>query len=159
MVANQPVTANEALGLLAGDNTPFLFNAVVVGTDGAIAREAREKLSFCFDYLGVTFNADGQRAGDRFVMTLAANLGPLPFSAESVAARHALQELVAASASAEGSIFSLADDQTIRMMQTFDLYQPVSPVLVLSVVTEFLIGVKPWLARFAEVLADPSLRQ
>lgn len=159
MAAQHSGTANQTLGLLAHDTVPFLFDSITVGPDGSIAHHAREKLAFCFDFLGVTFNADGQRIGDRLVMTLTANLGPLPFSAESAAARHAIQELVAASASAEGSVLSLADDQTIRLVYSFDLFQPVSPVLMLTIVIEFLIQLKPWLDRFAELLRESSLRQ
>ncbi len=156
MAAHHSGTPNQTLGLLARDTAPLLFDSIMVGPDGDIAHHAREKLSFCFDFLGVTFNADGRHTGDRLVMTLTADLGPLPFSAESASARHAIQELVAASASAEGSVFSLADDQTIRLFHSFDLFQPVSPVHVLTVVTEFLIRLKPWLARFAELLAGRS---
>jgi hypothetical protein len=157
MSAQHPAPANEALGLLARDEVPFLFDSVLKAPDGSVGHHARDTLSFCFDYLGVTFDANGRRSGDRLIMTLSANLGPLPYSAESITARHAIQELVAASATAEGSVFSLADDQTIRLVGSFDLDQPASPMLVLAVVTEFLIGLKPWLERIAELLADPSL--
>lgn len=159
MAAQQSATANQMLGQLARDTAPFLFDSIVVEPDGTIARRAREKLSFCFDFLGVTFNAEGRRVDDRLVMTLTANLGPLPFSAESVAARHAIQELVAASASAEGAMLSIADDQTVRIVRSFDLFQPVSPVHMLSVVIEFLIQLRPWLDRFAELLSESSLRR
>jgi hypothetical protein len=157
MAAHQSATVNGMLGLLAG--VPFLFDSVVVGPDGAIAHRDREKLSFCFDFLGVTFNADGQRMADSFVVTLTANLGPLPFSAESAAVRNEIRNLVAASALPEAPEFSIADDQTIRLVSSFELYQPVSPILILTVVTEYLIAVKPWLTRFAELLADPALRK
>jgi hypothetical protein len=154
-----PTTASgEALGRLARDDIPFLFDALSLGPDGAIAHTPRDALRFAFDYQGLTFNAEGRRKGDAFVLTLSADLGPLPFSAESAGARQSIQELVAASGALIEPQFTIGDDQMIRVAATVDLAKPVSPVTTLTMVTELLLVLKPWLARLGTLLEQAAQR-
>jgi hypothetical protein len=154
-----PTTASgEALGRLARDDIPFLFDALSLGPDGAIANTPRDALRFAFDYQGLTFNAEGRRKGDAFVLTLSADLGPLPFSAESAGARQGIQELVAASGAMIEPQFTIGDDQMIRVAATVDLAKPVSPVTTLTMVTELLLVLKPWLARLGTLLEQAAQR-
>ena len=149
-------TSGEALGRLTRDDIPFLFDALTLGPDGTIVHTAREKLRFSFDYQGITFNAEGSRDGDSFMLTIFANLGPLPFSAESAQARRAIQDLVLASGSIIGSHFSIGEDQTIRLDASLSLLKPVSPVTTLTLVTELLLILKPWLARLGTLIESAS---
>lgn len=149
---------NEAVGRLAREDVPILFDAVKVRQDGSVVHEARNSLRFAFDYLGATFNAEGLRTGDRFTVAVSADLGPLPFSAESSLARRAILELVAASKSATGPSLTIDPDQIIRIRSRFELLQPVSPMVVVTMVTELLLVLKPWLVRLGDLLAVPTLR-
>jgi hypothetical protein len=158
MSAPQTTQTGEALGRLARDDIPFLFDAVSVAPDGAISHKPREYLRFAFDYQGVTFNAEGRRTGDRFVLSVSGDLGPLPFSAESAEARHTIQDLIAASGSLIAPTFTIGEDQAIRVSATLELLKPVSPVGTLTMVTELLLVLKPWLARIGELLEQASRR-
>lgn len=149
-------TSGEALGRLARDDIPFLFDALSLGSDGTIIHTAREKLHFSFDYQGITFNAEGSRDGDSFILTISAELGPLPFSAESALARRAIQDLVLASGAIVGPHFRIAEDQTIRVDASLSLLKPVSPVTTLTLVTELLLVLKPWLGRLGALLESAS---
>jgi hypothetical protein len=139
MSAPQTSQTGEALGRLARDDIPFLFDALSLGSDGTIVHTARDTLRFAFDYQGVTFNAEGRRDGDRFVLALSADLGPLPFSAESLEARRMIQDLVGASNALIAPTFSIGEDQAIRVQATLELLKPVSPVVTLTMVTELLL--------------------
>lgn len=158
MSAPVTMSTGEALGRLARDDIPFLFDALTVGADGAIVHTPREALRFAFDYQGITFDAIGRRNGDSFVLTISANLGPLPFSAESAQARHAIQDLVTASGSAIEPRLTIGEDQMIRVAATVELPKPVSPVLTLTMVTELLLVLKPWLARLGALIEAASRR-
>jgi hypothetical protein len=156
MSAPATTSSGEALGRLTRDDIPFLFDALTLGSDGTIVHTAREKLRFSFDYQGITFNAEGSRDGDSFILTIFADLGPLPFSAESAPARRAIQELVLASGAIVGPHLSIAEDQTIRVDASLSLLKPVSPVTTLTLVTELLLVLKPWLARLGTLLESAS---
>jgi hypothetical protein len=158
MSAPQSTQTGEALGRLARDDIPFLFDALSLGPNGAIVHTPRETLRFAFDYMGVTFNAEGRRAGDRFVLTVAGDLGPLPFSAESAEARRMIQELIAASGASVVPAFAIGDDQSIRLCATLELMKPVSPVVTLTMVTELLLILKPWLMRMGELIEQAAQR-
>ena len=155
-----PVTtaSGEALGRLARDDIPFLFDALSVGADGTVIHTPREALRFAFDYGGVSFNAVGRRNADSFRLTIEADLGPLPYSVESVQARLSIQDLIAASGSLIEPRFSIGADQTIRVETTVELLNPVSPVLTLTLVTEVLLVLKPWLERLGTLLKAAARR-
>lgn len=148
----------EVLGRLARDDIPFLFDALSVGPDGTIIHTAREALRFSFDYMGITFNAEGRRHDDIFELTISADLGPLPFSAESPEARRSIQDLIAASGALIEPRFIVGDDQTIRVTSTMELAKPVSPVTTLTIVTELLLVLQPWLQRLGTLIEQAMRR-
>jgi hypothetical protein len=148
--------SGKAIGRLARDDVPFLFDAVAVQADGSIVHTARQTLNFSFDYHGATFVAACRRIDGRFVVTVSADLGPVPFSAESVRARRAIQHFIATAAHAAEVQMAITDDQTIRIDSSFDLLHPVSPVVMLTAITELMLVLKPTLARLGKILTDAS---
>jgi hypothetical protein len=155
-----PVTtaSGEALGRLARDDIPFLFDALSVGPDGTVIHTPREALRFAFDYCGVSFNAVGRRSGESFLLTISADLGPLPYSAESLQARLAIQDLIAASGTLIEPRLTIGDDQRIRLEANVELQKPVSPVVTLTMVTELLLVLEPWLERLGTLLESAARR-
>jgi hypothetical protein len=147
-------STGDTLGRLARDDVPFLFDAVAVQADGSFVHTARSALNFAFDYHGATFAASCRRIENRFVVAVRADLGPLPFSAESGRARRDIQDLVAAGGRGAAAQLTIGEDQTIRIDSSFDVRQPVSPVVLLTAVTELLLAIKPTLARLSEILSD-----
>jgi hypothetical protein len=158
MSAPQTTATGEVLGRLARDDIPFLFDALAVGPDGTIIHTPREALRFAFDFQGVIFNAEGRRQGDIFVLTISADLGPLPFSVESAEARQAIQDLISASGALIAPRFSIGGDQMIRIEAAMELAKPVSPATTLTMVTEVLLMLKPWLARIGTLLEQAVQR-
>ena len=69
-------------------------------------------------------------------------------------ARRDIQDLVAARGRDAAAQLTIGEDQTIRIDSSFDVLQPVSPVVLLTAVTELLLAVKPTLARLSEILSD-----
>jgi hypothetical protein len=153
MTAQNPAYG-DTLGRLARDDVPFLFDAIAVQPDGAIVHTARKTLNFSFDYHGANFLAQCRRVYGRFVVTVTADLGPLPFSAESLRARREIQHLIAMGGHGGAPLLTIANDQAIRIESSFDLLQPVSPVVMLTAVTELLLDLKPTLARLSEILSE-----
>jgi hypothetical protein len=158
MSAPVTTTSGEALGRLARDDIPFLFDALSVGPDGTVIHTQREALRFAFDYGGVSFNAVGRRNADSFMLTIAADLGPLPYSAESLQGRISIQDLITASGSLIEPRFSVGADQMIRVEATMELLKPVSPVMTLTMVTEVLLVLKPWLERLGTLIETAASR-
>jgi hypothetical protein len=152
--SNSP--AGDTVGRLARDDVPFLFDALSVQPDGSIVHTTRKSLSFSFDCNGVTFMATCSRIDGQFMVTVTADLGPVPFSAESALARRAIQDLIAMGAQQAETQIAITDDQTIRIESTFALLRPVSPVVMLTAITELMLILKPTLARLAEILIEAT---
>ena len=141
---------------LSRDDVPFLFDALSVRPDGSIVHTARQSLNFSFDCHGAMFTATCCRINGQFMVTVTADLGPVPFSAESMLARRAIQDLVAMGTQQAETQIAITDDQTIRIESTFALLRPVSPVVMLTSITELMLALKPILARLAEILIDAT---
>lgn len=155
---SHPASSPKAIGLLTGGEPPMLLDTIAVDPDGSIRRFAKPRIAFAFDCQGVTFNVDGHRDGDVLVMALRADLGPLPFSAESVQARHAIQDLVSQSLVMGSSHLSIGPEQMIQVKSRIDVHQPFSPIEVLTAITAFLLDLKPWLDQLAALLSKAPLR-
>lgn len=150
--------SGKTIGRLARDDVPFLFDAVSVKPDGAIVHTARKALNFSFDYHGITFAAACRRVDGQFVVTVSADLGPVPFSAESIRARREILHLVATGDHAAETQVTITGDHAIRIDSSFALLQPVSPVVMLTAITELMLALKPTLAQLGEILSRASPR-
>lgn len=154
--ASQSVSTTHVIGLLANAEQPVGLDAIEVKPDGSIVRWPRETLVFTFDFQGATFTAQGRKSAERFQVAFDASLGPLPFTAESLERRRAIQGLVVAKANEPGPSITIDNAMDIRVAGQFDVQQPISPVAVLTGLTEILLELKPWLARLAELLGAPA---
>jgi hypothetical protein len=140
-----------AIDFLAHEEKPMGLDSVEVQPDGSIVRWTRETVAFTFAFQGATFTAQGKRNSRGLQVVLDASLGPLPFSAQ-LAMRQAIQALVAAKAATPGPRITIDAAQDIRVSGQFRVPQPISPVAVLTGLTEVLLDLKPWLARLAVLL-------
>lgn len=152
-MSSAPDTSQGALALLGGDMPPPPFGALGVGRDGRLAWSERARLSFRFDALGASFHAEGRRRGDHVALDLAAELGPLPFSAEGKDRRNALRALVAGDDGRTELRLSLDRTGMLRLGGRLSVAEPVSPVAILVALTEAVLKVRPRLARVAALLA------
>ena len=81
-----------------------------------------------------------------------------PFSVEPPEPRQPIQDLIAASGALIAPRFTVGEDQMIRIEAAMELAKPVSPVATLTIVTELLLVLKPWLARFGALLEQAARR-
>ncbi|MGQ0662765.1 MAG: hypothetical protein ACT4P2_04095 [Pseudomonadota bacterium] len=145
--------ARGAVDLLGRQPIPLPFNAIQVDADGNVTRTPRERISFGFEFGGATFTATGKIGTSRLDLVIAAELGPLPFTAESIPARRAILDLIAAGGPPTGRI-ALDEAQTIRIDAAVEIPEPVTPITVVTGIVEFLIAIKPHLERLGRILAD-----
>mgnify|MGYP003700953745 FL=1 len=87
--------AKSAVKQVAGTSLPLEVGSVAIGADGHIERADGERpLYFRFTACGILFEAD--LASREAPLRLRANLGKLPYSAESPEARNMARSVIAA---------------------------------------------------------------
>ena len=146
----------RTLEVLASDGLAILVDNVRIGPDGTVQRTPRQRLSFSFDFEGATFTAEARPAHGDWIIVLPAELGPLPYSAESLTARPAIQALVAAQTGSSGLRIDLDDAINLVVRGNVVVPQPVTPVALLTSMTEALLKLRPSLRRLAELLASAT---
>ncbi|HEX6979623.1 MAG TPA: hypothetical protein VF342_10010 [Alphaproteobacteria bacterium] len=146
----------RTLEMLASDGLAILIDNVEIDPDGTVRRSPRQRFSFRFDFEGATFTAEARPDRGDWIIDLTAELGPLPYSAESLAARTAIQALVAARAGSSGLHIDLDDAINLVIRGNVVVPQPVTPVALLTSITEALLELRPSLRRLAELLASAT---
>ncbi|MBI3711250.1 MAG: hypothetical protein HY246_26710 [Proteobacteria bacterium] len=145
---SQVQRTRETVDFLAQQPVPVPVNAVHVDSSGQMTSSLTNRMAFTFVFAGALFDVAAETVGSAIRLALRADLGPLPYSAEHVAARHALIRLLAE----HGHQLALSDAQTIQVHAALDVAQPATPVTILTEITAFLLAVKPNLVRVADHL-------
>ena len=142
----------SALKQVANTALPLEVGSVVVGEDGHIAHNTDDRpLSFRFSACGIDFEAD--LASKAAPLRLRANLGKLPYSAESPDGRR-LARLVMASTDrlCRGHIL-LSPDQDMLLEGELNPPSPRTPVNVIAAAVTLILEFKPYLDLLAEAVS------
>lgn len=156
--------AKSALQQVAGAPLPLEVGSVAIGEDGHIERADGERpLYFRFSALGVIFEAD---LADRSApLRLRANLGKLPYSAESPEARRLARTVIAATDRLRRGHILLSEDHDMVLEGELTPPSPRTPVSVIATAVSLILDFKPYLDLLGEAVSvrrkppQPSLDQ
>ncbi len=144
--------AKSALKQVAGIPLPLEVGSVVLGDDGHIRRaDVDRPLHFRFTACSVAFEAD--LADSKAPLRLRANLGKLPYSAESPDARRLARTVMAATDRLRRGHILLSPEQDILLEGELNPPSPRTPVAVIATAVSLILDFKPYLDLLGEAVA------
>jgi len=142
----------QAIDVLTGQPVPFPLKALAVDEAGRIVRRESSEVLFSFTVVGTEFRACARAGAAGVQLAVEADLAPLPYSAESPAARQALQRLAAESRLSHGRLLVVGHRQ-LALSTHIDVPAPAAPVDVIAGLVAMVLELRPYLTRIAELLA------
>jgi len=131
---------------------PLEVGSVSIGDDGHIRRADEDRaLYFRFSACGIQFEADIARKDAP--LRLRANLGKLPFSAESPDARQLARKVMAASGSLRRGHILLTPEHDMVLEGELTPPNPRTPVNVIATAVALIADFKPYLDLLGEAVA------
>jgi len=149
--AGPATAAKSAVKQVAGAAFPLEVGSVSLGDDGHIRRSDEDRpLYFRFTACGITFDAhlDNKTAPLR----LRANLGKLPFSAESPDARRLARTVIAATDRLRRGHILLSAEQDMVLEGELNTPSPRTPVSVIATAVSLILDFKPYLDLLGEAV-------
>ena len=152
----------EAIKLVSTGELPLDMRNLEVDDEGRLlVRDDESPLRFSFEFAGAPFQAE-VTAGDAPLVKLTGDLGVLPYTIESPAARRWALRVIAASSRLSRGRLELDSDYAIRLRAAAPPPARRNPVTIVSTVTALLLDFRPCLELLSEVLklgrARTSLR-
>lgn len=142
----------SAVKQVASTSLPLEVGSVVLGEDGHIRHASEDRpLHFRFSACGIDFEAD--LASRTAPLRLRANLGKLPFSAESPDGRRLARTVMAATDRLRRGHILLSDDQDMVLEGELNPPSPRTPVAVIATAVALILDFKPYLDLLGEALA------
>lgn len=142
----------SAVKSVADTVLPLEVGAVVIGDDGHISHCSDDRqLHFHFTACGIDFEAE--IAGKNAPLRLKANLGKLPFSAESPDGRRLARSVLAATDRLRHGQILLSDEQDMVLQGELPPPNPRTPVNVIATAVALILDFKPYINLLAEAVA------
>jgi len=133
---------------------PFEVGSIHLDGEGKVTvRPGDAAVRFRFEFDEVRFSAVAQRSEERGILRICGVLGALPYSAESVPARHAALEAMRAASPEAANRFHLSDDQSILVLGNLEVPLPFTHVKLVAHLVVGLLALRPSLERVKEALA------
>lgn len=147
-----PASAKSAVHQLAGATLPLEIGSVTLGADGHIrCTPAERPLAFRFSACGVLFEAE--IADRRSPLRLRANLGKLPYSAESPDGRSLARVVLGASDRLGRGHILLTDEHDMVLEGELSPPEPRTSARVIAAAVALVLDFKPYLDLLGEVVA------
>jgi len=147
----------EAIELVSDQSTPLEAGFLEIGEDGTVRRRPPGPSICAFEYRGAPFQALIV-AGDEARVRLTANLGKMPFSAESPIARRLIAQLIAGAERLPRGRIALGPGNEIVLETEEAPPAPRTPVSVMATIIALLLDIKPYLELLAELLTLATRR-
>lgn len=152
----------EAIKLVSTGEPPLDVRNLEVDDEGRLlVRDDDRPLRFSFEFAGAPFQAE-VTTGDAPLVKVTGDLGILPYTIESPAARRWALRVIAASSQMRRGRLELESDHAIRLRAAAPPPARRNPVSIMSTVTALLLDFKPCLELLSEVLklgpVRPALR-
>ena len=142
----------EAVKLVSDRNLSFDAGNLEVDKDGRLRpRDGDKPLRFRFEFAGALFEVV-VTTGEAPLVQVTGELGLLPYTIESPAARRWALRVIAASSQMRRGRLELDPSYAIRLRAAAPPPAQRNPVTILSTVTALLLDFKPWLELLSEVL-------
>jgi hypothetical protein len=124
-----------------------------INADGSLQIGRRDgQIEFAFHYLGLTFEANTRPTATGTVVQVAAEVAPLPYSAEGVAARRAVVAIIDASQTMGEARLVVSKHRWIYCIGKAVLPVHWEPQDVIVAATRLVLEVKPYLVMLREAL-------
>jgi hypothetical protein len=124
-----------------------------INADGSLQIGRKDgQIEFAFNYLGLTFEANTRPTASGTVVQLAAEIAPLPFSAEGVVTRRAAIAVIDASQAVADVRLVISKTRRIYCIGRALLPTHWEPQDVITAATRLVLAVKPYLVTLQEVL-------
>lgn len=150
--ATESKAAKTALKQMAVTSLPVEVGSVAIGDDGHIHRSDCERaLHFQFSACGVQFVAD--LASRDAPLRLRANLGKLPYSAESPEARQMARTVLSATSRLRRGQILLSPDHDMMLEGELPPPSPRTPVSVIATAVALILDFKPYLDLLGDAVA------
>ena len=148
-----PATAVKSAVKQVGESSlPLEVGSVSLGDDGHIRRSDEDRpLYFQFSACGIAFEAN--LAHKTAPLRVRANLGKLPFSAESPEARRLARTVMAATDRLRRGHILLSADQDMVLEGELNPPSPRTPVSVIATAVALILDFKPYLDLLGEAVA------
>jgi hypothetical protein len=145
-------SATSAVHRLAGATLPFEIGSVMLGKDGHIQHAPQDRpLAFRFSACGVQFEAD---IADRTApLRLRANLGKLPYSAESAEARSLARVVLGATGRLRRGHILLSPEHDMVLEGELAPPSPRTPASVIATAVALILDFQPYLELLGEAVA------
>lgn len=141
----------SAVKSVADTVLPLEVGAVAIGEDGHISHCSEDRaLHFRFTACGIDFVAE--IAGKKAPLRLKANLGKLPFSAESPDGRRLARSVLAATDRLRHGQILLSDEQDMVLQGELSPPSPRTPVNVIATAVALILDFKPYIGLLAEAV-------
>ncbi|WP_193371098.1 hypothetical protein [Pelagibius marinus] len=142
----------SAVKQVAETSLPLEVGSVVLGEDGHIRPVSEDRpLHFRFSACGIEFEAD--LASKTAPLRLRANLGKLPFSAESPDGRRLARTVMAATDRLRRGHILLSEEQDMVLEGELNPPSPRTPVAVIATAVALIIDFKPYLDLLGEAVS------
>jgi len=112
-------------------------------------------IQFDFAFRHIRFVAHYQETDGKGVLKLVGDLGPLPFTAESPAARAGLGHIVVDANDALGSTFRFADNRIALQVDDIPVPRPVTATHIIAAIAAILVPTTPYLDLIAVYVRPP----
>lgn len=145
-------SGKTAMKQVAGTNFPLEVGSVAIGEDGHIERaDDGRPLYFRFSACGILFEAD--LANRTAPLRVRANLGKLPYSAESPEARNMARSVMAATGRLRRGHILLSPEHDMVLEGELPPPSPRTPVSVIATAVALILDFKPYLDLLGEAVA------
>lgn len=143
----------KALPLLKLQQLPPEEPRLRVNADGTLQIGRKDgQIEFAFHYLGLTFEANTRPTASGTVVQIAAEIAPLPYSAEGVTTRRAVLAIVEAAQTMPEARLVISKSRWIYCIGKGALPTRWEPIDVITAATRLVLEVKPYLVMLQEAL-------
>jgi hypothetical protein len=130
-----------------------------INADGSLQIGRKDgHIEFAFNYLGLTFEANTRPTASGTVVQVAAEVAPLPYSAEGVATRRAVIAIIDASQALSEVRLVISKSRWIYCIGKAMLPTQWEPQEVIVATTRLVLAVKPYLVILQEALPPRAPR-
>lgn len=130
-----------------------------INSDGSLQIGRRDgQIEFAFNFLGFTFEANTRPTASGTVVQLAAELAPLPYSAEGVATRRAVIAIIEAAQVLPEARLVVSKNRWIYCIGKANLPTQWEPQDVIVAATRLVLGVKPYIMMLNDALPSRAAK-
>lgn len=150
-----PSTMSPSAIPVVAQHDEIRFPIRLADVDGTRRLLQLRDVSFDFSAGGARYRTRGRAHDARLDLDITAELGCLPFSIQSRAARDEAMALLATPPA--GANLRITRSSTIALDGQMTLHADVTPVTLVTALTEWVINVQPWISAISAPLAAARL--